>query len=266
MAQFQPTRLRRSTLPILVLATAALWAGSAAMGGIDLDRRLLPPALHFAHPLGTDHLGRDMLLRILAGAWPTLEAVAAGGLVAALLGLTLGLAGALPGSAGALSRGLAQGMAAVPGLLVALAVAGAVGGGVSPAAAGIALAVPASGQAALVVAGLAARASAEGHVRAALALGVTPIMTLARHIWPVLRDAWLAWAGARLPRIALAYAGLAFLGLGADAGRPDWGAMVWEYRTYALAAPWLPMMPVLGLATLTLGLRAALGRAEARVS
>ena len=89
---------------------------------------------------------------------------------------------------------------------------------------------------------------------------------LARHVWPVLRDAWLAWAGARLPRIALAYAGLAFLGLGADAGRPDWGAMVWEYRTYALAAPWLPMVPVLGLATLTLGLRAALGRAEARVA
>lgn len=245
----------RQAALVLVLLLASAWLAGGAGGGIDLDRRLLPPLDGWAHPLGTDHLGRDLLGRVAAGAWPTVEAMLAGASLAGLAGLGLGLAGAWPGPAGAMARGAAQLLTAVPGLLVALAVAGAAGGGIAPAVAGLALAVPAAGQAALVVAGLTATAAREGHVRAALALGVTLPHALGRHVWPVLRQSWFAWAGARLPRIALSYAGLAFLGLGADAGRPDWGAMVWEYRTYALAAPWLPVAPVLGLVALVLTLR-----------
>lgn len=199
-----------------------------------------------------------MLARIIAGAWPTLEAVLAGAALAGTTGLALGLAGAAPGAVGAIGRAGAQLLSAIPGLLVALALAGVAEGGLAPVIAGAALAVPAAGQAALVVAGLAATAAAEGHVRAAIALGVHPARALRRHVWPVLHAAWCAWAAARLPRIALGYAGLAFLGLGADAGRPDWGAMVWEYRTYALAAPWLPMAPVAGLVVLVIVLRRAL--------
>jgi ABC-type dipeptide/oligopeptide/nickel transport system permease subunit len=245
-------------LPLVaVLLLASLASGEG--GTIGLDRRLLPPLAAWAHPFGTDHLGRDLLGRIAAGAWPTLEAVLAGATLAAVAGLTLGLAAAVPGAVGAAARGVAQLLCALPGLLVALAVAGAAGGGLAPAVAGLALAVPAAGQAALVVAGLAATAAGEGHVRAAIALGVTLPRAFHRHVWPVLREAWTAWAAARLPRIALSYAGLAFLGLGADAGRPDWGAMVWEYRTYALAAPWLPVAPILGLGALVLSVRLAVG-------
>ncbi len=245
---------------LLILAWLAASKGTA----IDLDRRLLPPLAAVAYPLGTDHLGRNLIARIAAGAWPTLEAVLAGAALAGGLGLALGLAAAAPGAAGALARGGAQLLCTIPGLLVALALAGTAGGGLAPAVAGCALAVPAAGQAALVVAGLAATAAAEGHVRAAVALGVTLPRAFVRHVWPVLREAWAAWAAARLPRIALGYAGLAFLGLGADAGRPDWGAMVWEYRTYALAAPWLPVTPVLGLVVLVLAVRLALDSAPAR--
>jgi ABC-type dipeptide/oligopeptide/nickel transport system permease subunit len=245
---------RRAAL-LLVVLVASAWVVGGTQGTIDLELRLQPPLASSAHPLGTDHLGRDLLGRVAAGAWPTIEAVLAGAAFAGLAGLSVGLIGAWPGAAGAIARGAAQLLTAVPGLLVALAVAGAAGGSIGPALAGLALAIPATGQAALVVAGLAATASREGHVRAALALGVTMPRALGRHVWPVLRQSWLAWAGARLPRIALSYAGLAFLGLGADAGRPDWGAMVWEYRTYALAAPWLPVAPVLGLVALVLTLR-----------
>ena len=250
---------RRAALVLLGLV-ASVWLAGGMQDSIDLDLRLRPPLAAWAHPLGTDHLGRDLLGRILAGARPTIEAVLAGAGFAGLAGLSLGLVGAWPGIGGAIARGAAQLLTAMPGLLFALAIAGAAGGAIEPAAAGLALAVPAAGQAALVVAGLAATAAREGHVRAALALGVTLPRALRRHVWPVLRPPCFAWAGARLPRIALAYAGLAFLGLGADAGRPDWGAMVWEYRTYALAAPWLPVAPVLGLVALVLALRGALAR------
>ena len=207
--------------------------------------------------MGTDHLGRDLLHRVAAGARPTVEAVLSGATLAATLGLAIGLVGAGSGTLGAVARGAAQVLCTIPGLLAALALAGVMGGGLAPALAGCALAVPATGQAALVVAGLGAVTATEGHVRAALALGVGLPRVFLRHILPSLRATLGAWAGARLPRIALSYAGLAFLGLGADAGRPDWGAMVWEYRTYALTAPWLPVAPVVGLMLVALSVRAA---------
>lgn len=210
-----------------------------------------------ATPIGTDHLGRDLLHRVAVGARPTVEAVLSGAALAATLGLAIGLVGAGPGTLGAFARGAAQLLCTIPGLVAALALAGVMGGGLAPALAGCALAVPAAGQAALVVAGLAAVTAKEGHVRAALALGVALPRVFLRHLLPSLRATLGAWAAARLPRIAVSYAGLAFLGLGADAGRPDWGAMVWEYRTYALAAPWLPVAPVVGLVLLVLSLRLA---------
>lgn len=259
MSALRARRLGLVLTGFMLVAVAA--AGDADPGGIDLDRRLLPPGGDVAHPIGTDHLGRDLLARVVAGAQPTIMALLAGATLAASVGLPLGLTGALRGELGAFARNIAQPLYAIPGLLVALALAGAREGGLAPAMAGAALAIPASGQVAIVVAGLAAVAGREAHVRAALALGVGTIAALRRHVWPVVRDAWLAWAGARLPRLALAYSGLAFLGLGADTGRPDWGAMIWEYRTYALAAPWLPLAPVIGLAMLVLALRLILDHA-----
>lgn len=66
-----------------------------------------------------------------------------------------------------------------------------------------------------------------------------------------------------IPRVKTAsptYTVLAFPGLGAVARRPDWGAMAWEYRTCALAAPRHPVVPVLKLAALAMSLRSAPGR------
>ena len=172
-----------------------------------LDLRLLPPGL--AHPLGTDHLSRDLWLRVLAGGLPTTEALAAALVVAGLFGL------------------------------------------------------PAAGKAGLLTAELAGRALTKPHARAAVALGATLPHVLARHVLPAVRGALLGWAAARMPRLGLSYAGLVFLGLGADLGRADWGVMVWEYRGHALDAPWLMAGPALGMAALSLSLRAGL-RALAR--
>lgn len=223
-----------------------------------LDLRLLPPGL--AYPLGTDHLGRDLWLRVLAGGLPTTEALAAALMVVVGLGLPLGLLGASRhGKAARFALAL---LLALPGLLLAIIVAG-VAGGLQPLLAGLALGLPAAGQAGLLTAELAGRALTEPHVRAAVALGATLPHVLARHVLPAVRGALLGWAAARLPRLGLSYAGLVFLGLGADLGRADWGVMVWEYRGYALDAPWLMAGPALGVAALSLSLRAGL-RALAR--
>ena len=81
---------------------------------------------------------------------------------------------------------------------------------------------------------------------------------LRRHVLPDLRAPLLEWAAARLPRLGLGYAGFVFLGLGADLGRADWGVMVWEYRTYAVDAPWMLAAPALGMAALSWSLRGGL--------
>ncbi|UFN47482.1 ABC transporter permease subunit [Roseomonas sp. OT10] len=251
-------RLARRVVPLLLLAAAAALAPAADRP--DLDRRLLPPGL--AAPLGTDSLGRDLLGRVLAGGWPTIEATAVALAAAIALGLPLGLAGARAEGAGAWARGLAALLSALPGLLLGIVAAGLLGG-LSPAGAGLALAPPAAAQVALVTASCAAAQLAEPHARAAVALGVPLPRLLWRHVLPMLSGPLQGWAAARLPRLALAYGGLAFLGLGADLGRPDWGAMVWEYRTHAWTAPWLLVGPALGLLALALALRALLAPSPA---
>ena len=218
-----------------------------------LDARLLPPS--WPHPMGTDHLGRDLALRVLAGGRPTIEALAAALIMVVCTGLPLGLLGATRlGAPARFAMGL---LLAMPGLLLAIIAAG-VAGGLPPWLAGLVLGLPAAGQAGLLTAELGARALAEPHTRAAVALGASLPRVLRRHVLPDLRTPLLDWAAARLPRLALGYAGFVFLGLGADLGRPDWGVMVWEHRTHALDAPWLLVAPALGLAALALSLRSGL--------
>lgn len=237
-------------LPLFLLLVCAWWLPDQAPA---LDVRLLPPS--WSHPLGTDHLGRDLAARVLAGGRPTIEALAAALAVVGCVGLPLGLLGATRhGAPARFAMGL---LLALPGLLLAIIAAG-VAGGLSPWLAGIALGLPAAGQAGLLTAELGARTLAEPHARAAVALGAGFVRVLRRHVVPALREPMLDWAAARLPRLGLGYAGFVFLGLGADLGRADWGVMVWEYRTYALDAPWLLAAPALGMAGLALALRAGL--------
>lgn len=133
-----------------------------------LDLRLLPPGL--AHPLGADHLCRDLLLRFLAGELLPTEALAAAVVVVVGLGLPLGLLGAT--RHGAAARFALASLLALPSLLVAIIVAD-VAGGLQPWLAGLAWGLPAVGRAGLLTAELSGRALAEPHARTAVALGAS---------------------------------------------------------------------------------------------
>lgn len=226
---------------------------------IDLGATFAAPTL--AHPLGTDHLGRDVLSRFMAGAGPSLIAIAIG------LGATLGL-GLGAGLAIVLARGpvsfavqrLAEAMLAVPTLIVALVLGALIGAG--PVTAGLALAVTAWAPYAVATAALTERVMAEPYWRASLAIGA-PVATAARrHIAPALARPVRALAGADAGRAVLLVAALGFLGLSADTGRPDWGAMIHEYRLHALIRPLLLVAPILAIATLSLVIHLALDRPD----
>jgi peptide/nickel transport system permease protein len=260
MSHHAPAHVERRLWVLPALAgTAALCAvwQPYAPDAIDMLNRHGAPTL--AHWLGTDHLGRDVAARLMAGMGRTFLAL---GIVAAMcvtLGLVVGLAAA---SATGIVRGfllrLAEFASVMPTLIVAIAIVALLG--FDAITAGIALGLGAWGPYALLADGLARRALAEPYVQAARALGGSKTRLMFRHVLPAVLDTQLAYLGAKLGRIVIAYAALAFLGLGADAGRPDWGAMLFEYRLFMFDQPSLMLWPGFAVVATCAALRAGLGR------
>lgn len=260
MSHHTPAAVERKIwlVPALALtaATCAIWQPYAP-DAIDVFNRHAAPSL--ANWLGTDHLGRDVASRLMAGMGRTFLAL---GIVASMcvgLGLAVGLAAA---SATGLARAgllrLAEFASVVPSLIVAVAIVALFG--FDSVTAGIALGLGAWGPYALLADGLARRALAEPYVQAARALGAGRGRVLVRHVLPAILDTHLAYLGAKLGRVVIAYAALAFLGLGVDAGRPDWGAMLFEYRLFMFDHPGLMLWPGFAIVASCAALRAALGK------
>lgn len=234
-----------------VAMLAAVWQPFAP-DAVDLLARHAAPSL--AHPLGTDQLGRDLLGRVWAGLPRTAGAVAIVATICLVLGLGVGLtASAVQGLARAALLRTAEFATALPALVVAIAVVAVLG--LDVATAGLALGLCAWGPHALLAFGLAERCRAETYVGAATALGGTRAHIVFRHVLPAVLDAQLAYLGAKLGRFAIAYASLAFLGLGADVSRPDWGAMLYEYRYFMFDDPALMLWPGFALVALCAALR-----------
>lgn len=246
------------------LATAGPVLAAAAVGAvwqpadphaIDLDRVLAPPDAR--HLLGTDHLGRDLASRLLAGAGPSLLAIAVALAATLGFGTAAGAAIALgPPMTAAVVRRSAEIALALPTLVLALVAAAVIGAG--PATAGLALAASAWAPYALVTAALVERIAVEPFFRATEAMGVPRPVATGRHVMPALAGPVGALAGADAARAVVLVASLGFLGIAADTGRPEWGAMIHEYRPFLFEAPLLLLAPIAAIATLALVLHLAL--------
>jgi len=243
-------------LPGLLLAVFAI-IGAGDPHAIDLSNRLARPSAD--HLLGTDHLGRDLARRVVMGARPSLQAVA----IVLLGGLGLGvLGGGVIALGPPMLRGfthwLAQTVLALPTLITALVLSAVLGAGASTVAA--ALLVTSWAPYALTLAGLFERLKAEQYWTASRALGVSLPWALRHHLLPNAWPALGALAGADAGRAIILVASLGFIGLSADTGQPEWGAMIHEYRMFLFTAPRLVLAPVLACALVSLLLHLALDR------
>jgi ABC-type dipeptide/oligopeptide/nickel transport system permease subunit len=81
------------------------------------------------------------------------------------------------------------------------------------------------------------------------ALGVQPSGKLLRHLLPNTLPSIVTYVGNQSGSSAIAYASLAFIGLGTDPTLPDWGGMLFEYRMFIFDDPMLVSCPTLALAT-----------------
>ncbi|MFD8871937.1 ABC transporter permease subunit [Streptomyces sp. NPDC059590] len=238
----RPDARDRSRLP---LAHGALLLGVIALGlardplALDTAARLQAPS--WAHPFGTDALGRDLLARVGHGALTTLALALAVSAAALLAGVALGLAPRL-------SRALVDTANAVPPVLAGLLVTGVTGGG--PATPALAVAAVAWAPLAAHTSALLRQELATTHLAATHALGAGRAHVLRRALLPAVLPPVTRHALLRLPSVALALASLGFLGLGAGPPSPEWGLLLAENHPYAERAPWAVLAPAAMLAVL----------------
>ncbi|MCU0492676.1 MAG: ABC transporter permease [Chloroflexaceae bacterium] len=207
---------------------------------IRMDKRLAAPDAE--HLLGTDHLGRDVLLRLLHGGRATLAIGLATVLLSMTLALVVGLvAGYAKGARDVALSGLLDMLLTLPGLLVTLAILGVLGTGTLPLILAL-IGTAWAGQARLLrAATLAIRNSS--YVEAARAIGARQSHILFRHVLPNIVTPLFVLASLELAEVLLVVSALSFLGLGAQPPNADWGVMLAESRSYFAQAPWLMWAP-----------------------
>jgi peptide/nickel transport system permease protein len=205
------------------------------------------------HPLGTDHLGRDILARIIYGSRIALVVGLAAVLISGVLGMIIGLAaGYFGGRLDDFLMRLADVQLAFPFILLAIAVIGVLG----PSLRNIIIVIGVSSWVvyARVVRGEVLSIREREFVHAAVALGSRPWRVLLTHVLPNTFTPWLVVATLDMARVIVIESALSFLGLGVQPPTPTWGGMLADGRVYLSTAWWLATFPGLAILVTVLGI------------
>ncbi len=237
----------------LVLACIAPWCMESG-NRITLENAFAPPTA--GAWLGTDDLGRSILLRTVAGAAVSAPLAAGVVLVSLCVGTLLGALGAWRGGLlDACLQRIIELFQAFPGLLLAIALAGILGPGTGNVALALCL-VGWVGFARLARAQVASLRSRE-HVLVARALGTPDRRILSNHILPLLVAPLLVEATFAFAATLAAEAGMSFLGLGAQPPTAAWGSMLREATQFLLVAPHMLLGPGLAILSLVMAMQSA---------
>ena len=246
-------------LMVAVVVLAALLAPVLAQHGLtafDLSHRLVPPIWEegsdWAHPLGTDALGRDVLTRVLHGARTSLGVAGVAVLLAAAVGIVLGLLSGYAGSwADALIMRLADVQLSFPYLLLAIAVMALL----KPSLLNLVIVLVLRSWVvyARLIRVVTLSARERDFVVAARALGGGGARIVFRHIAPNVVGPAIVVSSFQLAELIIVESSLSFLGLGVQPPTPSWGGMVSEGRDYIGSAWWLSAVPGLAIVVTVLG-------------
>jgi peptide/nickel transport system permease protein len=252
-------RRRLSFRAVFGVAVLALMSGSALLapwiapwdpGRQILLKRLRPPAWQargmLEHPLGTDHLGRDILSRILYGGRISLAVGVSSVALSALLGVTLGLlAGFHGGRADAIIMRVVDVFLAIPYILLAMGVVFALG----PSLVNVILVMGITRwvQFARIVRADVLSIREREFVSGARARGNRSTRLLLRHVLPNALTPIIVVATLELAFMIIYESALSFLGLGVQPPTPTWGWMLSDGRNYLGTAWWLATFPGLAI-------------------
>lgn len=233
-----------------------------------LSDRLVPPVWsggEWSHPLGTDHLGRDVLSRIMYGGRISLLIGLAAVIVSGILGITLGLLGGFYGGRfDSILMRTADVQLAFPQILLVILILVILGR--SLAAIVVVLALADWVIYARLVRGRLLIERQREYVEAARAIGATGPRIMFKHLLPNLASLIIVVATLQLALMILLESSLSYLGIGVEPPTSSWGRMLNDGQPYMAVAWWVSTLPgvaivltVLGVNFLGDGLREVLG-------
>lgn len=231
-------------LLLFVAAVAGPWITPYHPNDVELVRRLQPPGLE--HWLGTDHLGRDILSRLVAGVQVSLGSVAITLALILALGIVIGgAAGFLGGRTEQIIMRVTDVFLTFPTLVLALFMVGMLGTGLT----NVILAIALSHWAwyARIVRGIVMSLRHREFLLAARMSGAGPLRTFVEHLLPATFSQLVVLATLDIGHIMLHVSGLSFLGLGVAPPTAEWGVMISDARQFVWTAPMLILWPGLAL-------------------
>ncbi|PYM34982.1 MAG: hypothetical protein DME15_07290 [Candidatus Rokuibacteriota bacterium] len=252
LAGRQPLGAAGAGIVVVLVLTAVFAPELAPHGAKDAAfSPYLPPSAAF--PLGTDHLGRDMLSRVIWGARLSLRV----GLVSVLVGVTLGglwgvVTAYVGGVADSASQRVVDTLMALPPIILALSLMAALGQSVNNVI--IALAVLLTPTAARTLRSLVLSIRESPYIEAARAVGCPHWRVIALHVLPNTLATYIVLVTVNISYAIVVEASLSFLGLGAPPDEPSWGAMLTAGTQALESAPWMFLFPGLAISVTVFGL------------
>jgi peptide/nickel transport system permease protein len=241
---------------MLIVALGADWLMPYGFSQIDLRARLQPPAFFggsWAHPLGTDELGRDVYSRVLSAIQISLLIAFASTLISTLLGVMLGVMAAhVRGWLESLVLILIDFQAAMPFMIIALSVLAFFGNSLG-------LFIVLMGfygweRAARIARSMTIAANEQGYAAAVHDLGASAWRVYGKHVLPNIAGTIIVNITITFPGVVLLESGLSFLGLGIQPPMASLGNMVGYGREYLQSAPWILLCPSLIIVLTTFSL------------
>jgi len=215
-----------------------------------IKERFMPP--RSAHWLGQDEFGRDILSRLLHGAFISFEvgvvSVALAGVFGVLFGLVAGYWGGWLDTCLTLAMDV---LYSFPGLLLAIALVAVLGNSLRNVF--IAISVTSIPTFMRIVRGSVLSIRQTPYIEAATAAGVSTPRILARHIFPNVTPPLIVHSSLTFAFAVLAEASLAYLGLGNKPPSPSWGSMLNSSYGFLETAPWVSIFPGVAIALTVLG-------------
>jgi peptide/nickel transport system permease protein len=239
---------------VAALVVVAMLAPALPLHNPDRTRpaaRLQPPSR--ATALGTDHLGRDLLSRVIWGARVSIAVGLGATTIALVIGSTMGLlAGFYAGVVDAVAMRTVDILLAFPYILLAIALVAVLGPGLFNAMLAVA-AVNVTFYARGVRSAVLLVRESE-YVEASRVLGATGRWILRRHVLPNIIAPMVVFASLNVGWMITETAGLSFIGLGAQPPTADWGSMLADGRAFITVAPHIALIPGMAIFLLVLGL------------